>query len=311
MSAPDAIVLTGTKLPWLATDVVTRVAVPFLAAMWLGKRWPWAVMIILVYHFMIALPIRMTVPSSGGTAKQFSAALFHPANNGTTTTGQPTMAFVQYFVGIPLMAIIAAISGALCFYLYSLPKHLVPLGHTFTCLRSVIHDTDGQTFDAADQQAYEEHNVTPLAYKVWATACFLFMSPLSFMLCYECITWLLPGHGRSLGALLTIVVPPTWSMLACLIGFFAFGRLSNLFGKKMRSNTRHRLNTLLKIVWLHIIVVIPPVVVVYLTGNYHATWVTAMGSLTVALAAGATMRFACYGKETPVEYKDSMKLLQT
>ena len=303
MSA-DAIIFTGTKLPWLATDVVTRVTLPFLAAMWLGKRWPWAVMIIFVYHFMVALPLRMTVASSGGTPAQVSASLFRP---GATLSS----AFVQYFVGIPLMALVSAISGAFCFYLYSLPKHLVPLGHTFTCFRSPIHDADGQEFDTVDQQAYEEDHVTPLAYKIWAATCFLFLSPLGFGVPYEAITWVDPAHGRSLAALVTIVVPPIWAALVGLIGFCAFGRLTNLFGHKKRAEWRRTvLHTLMKVVWLHTIVVIPPVVIVYLTGNYHATWVTAMACLVVALGTGAALRFACRGDSVAVEYKATMKLVR-
>jgi hypothetical protein len=107
--------LVGTLYPVLA-DVMGRVTwFPFLVGLW-SDQWPWASLVVLVYHFMVYLPLRQIANPALTAAQEF------PSLESLPTARQ------MYMIIMPVVAISAALVGAVVRRLLRVPFHYVPIG---------------------------------------------------------------------------------------------------------------------------------------------------------------------------------------
>jgi hypothetical protein len=280
-------------------DIVPRVTLfPLLASFWLGGQWGWALGITLAYHVIVALPLRVYLTTVGVNTFPVDEIL------------SKSDLFIQYIVAMPTMAVVSALSGAVVSFLLIMPRHLVPLGHIFTCCwgeRFV-----GNVVEPARNRIVAEMGTpVPDSYKTYSVVVMASLTILGSFLPYEVVVWMYPGAGGSILAICLCIIPPVWSVVVSLIGFYAFN-VENLFGYGDKVKYRERAGiTVAKIAVVHTLPSVPMYMVIYFRRNYHASWLTFF-CFDAALIGLAVFYYVYYGKKkgfATVEYLEGMEEL--
>ncbi len=283
MATPIDFLGTNVMAPF--ADILPRVTLfPFLASFWLGGQWGWALGITLLYHIAVALPLRVILTEVGVNTFPTLEIL------------SKSDSFIQYVIGMPTMILVSALCGYLVYWALIMPKHLVPIAHFLTCCKGA-RKIGKHTYETQTARIEAEINYpVPDTYKIWSFVGLLLLTVLGSFVPYEVIVWMVPDGGGSILAVTMCVIPPVWSVIASLIGFYAFN-LPNLFGydeKKMYS--RRVLITIAKIFAVHAVPSIGLYIVTFYRRNYHVSWLTFFCGLGL-LVIGSAVHYAFFAKK--------------
>ncbi len=159
--------LVGVSLPVLA-DIMGRVTwFPFLIGVW-SDQWVWASLVTLVYHFMVYLPLREASPA-------ITAAQTFPSLEDEPTARQ------MYMIIMPIVAVSAALVGAIVRRLIRVPFHYVPIAHLIRSVwpihAAILPESDQPLLTKAEQKRIVNHKqaLEPISkrYSIYATVAFV------------------------------------------------------------------------------------------------------------------------------------------
>jgi len=201
--------LVGTIQPVLA-DIMGRVTwFPFLIGLW-SDQWPWGSLIILVYHFMVYLPLRQIYPA-------LIAAQTFPSLEDDATSRQ------MYMIIMPSVAAGACMLGAVTRRFLRVPFHLVPMGHLIRNLWPLSQFTPSAY--ASTNGLLQDSRPAPTPpppfsdrYAIYATVAFI-LSVGGSMASQEIYAWV-HGGGDAIWDWVLAFIPVVAAILAFIPSFF-------------------------------------------------------------------------------------------
>lgn len=288
--------LVGASLPVLA-DIMGRVTwFPFLASVW-SDQWVWASLITLVYHFMIYLPLREASPA-------ITAAQTFPSLEDEPTARQ------MYMIIMPIVAVSAALVGAIVRRLLRVPFHYVPIAHLIRSVwpihAAILPDSDQPLLTKAEQKhamVVHKQPLEPISkrYAIYATVAFV-LAVGGSLASQEIYAWI-HGGGVALDWLMAFL-PLAVTILALIPSlFFDPHETYALFGLGAGVRTRALIAAGKIVGCTALSTAVPQIVALYIR---NVNVVILSGSMViVGILLVAVLLSMNLFKETPELYKGS------